>query len=865
MDPQRWRRAKELFDLALDRTGAKRDAFLSEACGADGELREEVESLLAASDAPDSLMDGVFAAADKPKTPLTVGTRFGPYEIVALIDAGGMGEVYKARDTRLNRTVALKTLPAHHRDDADRRRRFEREAQAVGALAHPHICVLYDVGHHNRIDFLVMEFLEGETLASRLLKGPLPIDHVLRYAVEIADALDKAHRQGIVHRDLKPGNLMLTKSGVKLLDFGLAKLRPPVAGAAASTAPDSLTEEGTVLGTLPYMAPEQLEGAPGDERSDIFAFGAVLYEMASGSRAFSSRSRAGLIAAILERDPEPLTAIQPAVPSSLDRLVRKCLAKDPAARWQSVSDVTDELRWVAGASGSDSGRDWRTARWAAAVALVAITVWVSGRDREDPADPLIGKTRIAVLPFENLTADRSDDWLAGAFSDSITAGLADVESLICISRDRIVELYRQRGILEAAPVDASTLMHVSDALGVRYYVHGSYQKLGDEIKVVARLVDGRDGSIRAQETVTDAVARLLAVEDDLANRFSQRLEAGRRAVAAPAAEASSLEAYRAVVEARVAYTSGATLPEALAMLQRAVELDPRYAQAWALLAKTKARMAAPASYTTGPLRELRYAALADARRAIALDPTLHEAYVALALAHRETEQALPWRAAAEQAIALNPRMAEAYALLADWYAATPSFGCSRDHDARRAETNFRTALRLDPLLAHAWGNLAHHLVWNGQVDRALQVTDEALRSLPGNLGIRRARTHALVLSGRLAEADDEVRALAAPIGPSIVYHRWLQATIALKRGAGETAGREFDAILASVPETGYAFRVALSYFLADQPDKALTLIDGAVERNRDCATFAATSPAFAPYRDTPAFRARLASWKRPAT
>ena len=305
------------------------------------------------------------------------GARLGPYKIVTLIGAGGMGEVYKARDTRLNRIVAIKILPSHNRADPDRRRRFEREAQAVAALAHPHICVLHDVGRHEDCDFLVMEYLEGETLASRLRQGPLPVDQVLRYATEIGDALDKAHCQGIVHRDLTPGNIMLTKGGVKLLDFGLAKLRPAGAISTTETSPaDSLTAPGSLLGTLPYMAPEQLEGASGDERTDIFAFGAVLYEMASGRRAFRGDSQASLIAAILNRDPEPLASVQPNVPADLDRLVRKCLAKDPDARWQSASDVADELRWIAGgkasrAAGPQVSGQRRTARWAAiAIALL---------------------------------------------------------------------------------------------------------------------------------------------------------------------------------------------------------------------------------------------------------------------------------------------------------------------------------------------------------------------------------------------------------------------------------------------------------------------------------------------------------------
>ncbi|HMA17541.1 MAG TPA: serine/threonine-protein kinase, partial [Thermoanaerobaculia bacterium] len=229
---------------------------------------------------------------------LSAGTRLGPYELVAPVGAGGMGEVYRAKDTRLDRTVAVKVLPSHLSASAEVRQRFEREAKTISQLSHPHICALYDVGNQDGVEFLVMEYLEGETLADRLAKGPLPFEHVLRYGLEIADALDKAHRQGIVHRDLKPGNVMVTKSGVKLLDFGLAKAMSPSvtrSGASLTALPteargSNLTEEGTILGTFQYMAPEQLEGRDADGRTDIFAFGAVLYEMTTGKKAFSGRS-----------------------------------------------------------------------------------------------------------------------------------------------------------------------------------------------------------------------------------------------------------------------------------------------------------------------------------------------------------------------------------------------------------------------------------------------------------------------------------------------------------------------------------------------------------------------------------------------
>ncbi len=294
--------------------------------------------------------------------PLGAGARLGPYEILAPLGAGGMGEVYKARDTRLERTVAIKILP-EHLSNPELRQRFEREAKTISSLSHPHICALHDVGREGETDYLVMEYLEGETLADRISRGRLPIEQLLRYGIEITDALDKAHRQGIVHRDLKPSNIMLTKSGVKLLDFGLAKLRmvegnevstglSRLATEASPGAP--LTERGTILGTFQYMAPEQLEGKPADARSDIFAFGSVFYEMATGQKAFAGRSQASLIASILEHDPPPISTLQPLIPPALDRVVRICLAKDAEDRWQNAHDLEGELKWIASA-GSQAG------------------------------------------------------------------------------------------------------------------------------------------------------------------------------------------------------------------------------------------------------------------------------------------------------------------------------------------------------------------------------------------------------------------------------------------------------------------------------------------------------------------------------
>jgi Tol biopolymer transport system component len=306
-----------------------------------------------------------------------------------------MGEVYKARDTRLERTVAVKVLPSHLSASPESRQRFEREAKTISQLSHPHICALHDVGREGDTEYLVMEYLEGETVADRLLKGPLPLEQTLRYGVQIADALDKAHRQGIVHRDLKPGNVMLTKTGVKLLDFGLAKALPSptgrgVGGEGVTSVPTqlNLTQEGAILGTFQYMAPEQLEGREADSRTDIFAFGCVVYEMATGRKAFSGATQASLISSILRDDPPPISQVQAMSPPALDRIVKTCMGKDPDDRWQSAGDVGKELRWIA--EGSQVGataapplrrarRDWLA--WSVAGLLLLATIFLGNEVR----------------------------------------------------------------------------------------------------------------------------------------------------------------------------------------------------------------------------------------------------------------------------------------------------------------------------------------------------------------------------------------------------------------------------------------------------------------------------------------------------
>ena len=435
---------------------------------------------------------------------ITPGARLGPYEIVSRLGAGGMGEVWSARDTRLDRRVAVKVLPAELAADAQFRLRFEREAKTISQLTHPNICTLYDVGD----DFLVMELLEGETLAERIARGPLPMSDVLRYGVEIAEALGKAHRAGIVHRDLKPSNIMITKSGAKLLDFGLAKSATTLVDLDGATQHKALTREGTIVGTFQYMAPEQLEGQEADARTDIFALGAVLYEMATGQRAFEGKTKTSLIAQIVSADPKPIRDLQPLTPLAFEHVVTKCLRKDPDERWQSASDVAEDLRWAASPSGVTEVRVARPASrmpWAiAAIALLggiaAIALVLRNR-----AEPRVIWTDIASPRGARLQS------LNERGGSAISP---DGNRIAFIGRDQqgtsrvyVRDLDRSNVRPLAATEGAAFPFWSPDSRSIAFFAEGKLKRIdidGTRAMVIADDIDGRGGTWGEGDTIVFA-------------------------------------------------------------------------------------------------------------------------------------------------------------------------------------------------------------------------------------------------------------------------------------------------------------------------------------------------------------------------
>ena len=560
---------------------------------------------------------------------LAAGTRLGPYEVLGLIGAGGMGEVYKARDTRLDRTVAIKILPAELSADPERRARFEREARAIASLAHPHICTLHDVGTHPSTGsagspqagsgqatlYLVMEHLAGETLAKSLRRGPLPLAQALDIAAQIADALDAAHKHGIIHRDLKPGNVMLTSGGAgrsgvtsaKLLDFGLAKLtghgerHALVGDAAAPTMTAPVTARGTILGTLQYMAPEQLEGKEADARTDLWALGAVLYEMLTGERAFEGSSHASVIAAILDRDPPPVSSRQQTAPPALDRLVQRCLAKDPDGRWDSGHDIADELRWiedtssgkgpVAGADARAHGNPPATAIrpglrrwWPAALVLVAVAAagWFALARFTQPALAFKERDFIVVADVVNETGEPVFDL---ALKTAIETDLRQSRYVNVLDPSQAQNALRMMRLSPDARITPEIGRDICRRAGASALLVPRIMRAGNAYQIQAALVEPPTGRT-ADEVLVTARGReevLLSSIDSLTRQLRKRLGESLATLARtdpPFAQytTSSLEALQLLVIGQRAWAVG-DFPKAERSFREALQRDPRFAMA----------------------------------------------------------------------------------------------------------------------------------------------------------------------------------------------------------------------------------------------------------------------------------------------
>ena len=558
---------------------------------------------------------------------LAAGTRLGAYEVVAPLGTGGMGEVYRGRDTRLDRPVAIKLLRAQLAADTVQRERFEREARSVSSLLHPNVCTLFDVGEHEGHRFLVMELLEGETLAERLAHGPLAPAEALRLARELAAALAAAHRRGIVHRDVKPANVALTEHGAKLLDFGLAKGRDePAPGSAETTL--AQTSPGVVVGTLAYMSPEQLTGGAVDQRADVYAFGVTLFEACTGRRPFAGDDAASLMLAVL-RDTPPSASRAPGVPAGLAPVIDRCLERDASRRFPSAESLQAAL------AREDLG--------AAPAAAAAGEPGLQGA--------LLRLRSVGVLDFRNITTDPAFDWLSTGIAETLTTDLSKLQAFAVVGRDRVVRALGAPGTGDGTAPDST---EAGRRLGLDLVVTGGYQTMGRSVRLTASLIDVAKGEIAGSVKVDGLLDEVFSLQDRLVGGLA---EAARVSVPDSArerlarADDPKVGAYELFARGRqlVQRMGPAGLSEARGLLERAVEIDPRYALAHAALGSARAMR----FIATSDPEDLE-AAVSHLTRATQLDPRLGEPHAWLAYCRGRQHRFAEARDAGRRAIELDP-------------------------------------------------------------------------------------------------------------------------------------------------------------------------------------------------------------------
>jgi serine/threonine-protein kinase len=814
--PERWKRVNELFEKSLERKPAERGAFLEEACGGEAGLREEVESLLAAHGSAGSFMDqpALTALEDRSEPSIEPGARLGPYDVLALVGFGGMGEVYRARDPRLGRDVAIKVL-SPRAGGSDSTLRLDREARAAAALNHPNILAVYDVGVAGKVPYVVSELLEGETLRARLRRGPLPWAETLDLARQAAAGLAAAHDKGIVHRDLKPENLFLTRDGrLKILDFGLARqLDLPRAGGDTPTDP-LLTQPGTVIGTVGYMAPEQVKGRRADVRSDVFAFGAVLYEMLSGRRAFSGDSSIETLSAILTEEPR---LDDGGIPTGLEEILRRCLRKPPEERFASAGEVASALHAFARA-----GDDRETVRAQAGVRRAA------------------PERSIAVLPFLNMTGDAEQEYFCEGMAEELINALTRIEGLRVAARTSAFR-FKAKG---------DNVERIGRELRVEKILEGSVRRAGNRLRIAVQLVNASDGYHVWSERYDRDVQDVFALQDELA---AQVVEALRLELGTPRRRArrytDDLEAYHLYLKGvhfwNKRHEGG--LLQGMKAFEAAIARDPLYAPAYSGLADSYGILGLSIYDVMSP-GEAMPRAKAAAQKALEIDAGLAAPHAALAWVRLHYD----WDFAASEAefrrsLELDPGRATTR----HWH----SFYLSAFGRVEEAVAEARRAWELDPLSLIVGSNLHQPHYYARRFDEAAEGARRVLEMDPAFpvghhwLGVAEAGR------GRFQEAIAAYEAFAAAGGGE---SRALALVGNARARAGDRAGAlralsELSALAARRHVTSYHF--ALVHVGLGQHDEALTALERAFAERSDQLAYLAVEPLLDPLRADPRFEA----------
>jgi len=768
--PRGWQRVRELFHSALERDPITRAPYLDQACAGDADLRREVDSLIAAHGQVGSFIAEPVgtpeppASSPVPRPPtLAAGSKIGPYELIELLGTGGMGEVYRARDPRLRRDVALKILPPEFALAADRRERFLREARMVSALNHPNICTIHEIGTADGLDYICFEHIEGPTLAA-VLDGPLlPFDRVLEIAVPLAEALAFAHGKGILHRDLKPSNIMISARGPKILDFGLAKSL--AASEPSSGTTTSLSDLGLVMGTAAYMSPEQALGRPVDERSDIFSFGAVLYEMASGNKAFVGNTPTEVIDAVLHNNPPSLGRLRSELPADLSLVVEKALRKDAAGRYQTMRDLAADLRRLGQPDGRRpiaAGHRRLVRKGVTAAAAVTILIGLILAARWAALPPASAPNSLAVMYFENLS-DRTDaDSVGRMLAGLVTTELASSDGLQVVSSQRLSDIARQLGKPEGTP-DRTVATDVARRAGAAKMVLGQVAHAGSRTVATAELVEvtgGRLlGSYRVEGKSSDDV---FSMAEELGGQVRAYLTGRSRS---PGGVVPLTRQLTASADAYRAYTRGLALwqPEhfekAIEAFRLAVKIDPDFALAHYRLSVAAAEFHHGSSEAR--VAAERAAALKD--KLSARDRRVVEGNFLYATGR--LSEALP---VLESALAQDPENKELLYLLGETYMHSP-----RDADPRRAIEVMEEALVLDPDFRAVYWHLGGAYDFVDDREKARQRLDEWESKAPET--VRHLRSRFLASEGRL---DEALRVGDPAEGPGPIYGRSRQALAA---------------------------------------------------------------------------------------
>ncbi len=709
---------------------------------------------------------------------LSPGSKLGPYEILAMIGAGGMGEVYRAKDKRLGRTVAIKIL------NKDHVQRFEREARTIAALNHPHICTLHDIGP----DYLVMEYVDGAAI-----KGPLPVEQAVRLAIQIAGALDEAHRNGILHRDLKPGNIMVTTSGTtKLLDFGLAKL------AVSADSETASTMEGTVMGTPAYMSPEQAQGKPVDARSDIFSFGAVLYEIISGNRPFEGTSTAQVLSAVLRDEPKPLQTLP-----QLERIVMRCLAKQPAQRYQTMAEVKAALEQVA-------------------------------------AKPAEQKPSIAVLPFVNMSGDKEQEYFSDGLAEEIINALVQIPALKVTAR---TSAFAFKGKQE-------DIRKIAEALGVANILEGSVRRSGNRIRVTAQLIAAADGNHIWSERYDREMTDVFEIQDEISRAISAKLRvrlSGNRPLVKRRTE--NLEAYNLNLVGR--YHLSKYAPDSLVKgkecFEKAIKLDPNYALAWFGLAHFYYVLSLTGSM---PANKAYAECLKATLKAMELDNTLPQAHAMMGVLQGKDYK---WREANvsfQRALELSPESGEVFVLYSIFYLLP-----MRRWDEAIDWT--RKALELDPLASNARGALGTCYAYAGQFDRAIEQLQKALELDPHLPTVQLHLGLSYIQTGRYDEGIRavEMDALLAGRHPASLGSLGVAYACA---GQVEKAQKVLEELQERAQKSDVpAYPFAIIYLALEQIDKGFDWLEKAGEEREHMAVLWIRMPIFDRLRSHPRYHAML--------